>query len=184
MQFRTDRELLRAHARGEQDAFADIVRKHSPYLLRVAYNYSHNEHDAQDVVQEALLKAYRNLRNYRGEAQLSTWLHRTTVNTAIDHKRRVSRKDREISIDDEDKLGIERNTRLSHDPLRGLASAMALRNEVAKLPRAQRRALLLIDVHDMSVERAAEELGVRPGTVKSRRYRARSVVAEAMMDRI
>ena len=81
-------------------------------------------------------------------------------------------------------MGIERNTRLSHDPLHGVASAMALRNEVAKLPRAQRRALLLIDVHGMSVERAAQELGVRPGTVKSRRYRARSVVAEAMMDRI
>lgn len=184
MQFRTDRELLRAHAQGEQNAFADIVRKHRPQLLRVAFNYSRNEQDAQDVVQEALLKAYRNLRHYRGEAQLATWLHRTTVNTAIDHLRRTSRKDYELSIHDEEKISTDRNMHLAHDPVRVVISQLALRNEIARLPRAQRNALLLIDVHGMSVERAAKELGVKPGTVKSRRYRARSIVAEAMMDKV
>mgnify|MGYP002722882423 FL=1 len=183
MSYRTDRELVRAHATGDPAAFTDIVRKHGPQLYRVARTHTHNDQDAQDIVQEALLKAYRNLHRYRGESKLGTWLHRMTVNAAIDHLRRTSRKDFEVSIDNEEAVDRDRNASLAHDPLRALDSYMTVRNAVAALPHAQRGALLLIDVHGLSVEHAAKELGVKPGTVKSRRSRARSAVADQLLAR-
>lgn len=179
MPHRTDRELARDYVAGDRRAFKVIVRRHRQRMYFVARNYARDEQDAQDIVQEALFRASRSLHTYRGDAQLSTWLHRTVTNAALDHQRRLARRGPTVSYDD-DVVAQDANRYLAHDPTATIEQFLALRQAVAKLPAAQRKALELIDVQGMSVDSAASELGVRPGTVKSRRYRARETVAAAM----
>lgn len=182
MPHRTDRQLAADYSAGDTRAFKVIVKRHRQRMYFVARNYARNDHDAQDIVQEALLRASRSLHTYRGEAQLSTWLHRTVTNVALDHQRRASRREQTVSYDDETIISQDYNRLLAHDPTATLEQFLALRQAVAQLPAAQQKALVLIDVYGMSVEHAARELGVRPGTVKSRRYRAREAVALAVAE--
>lgn len=180
MPHRTDRQLAKDYAAGDTRAFKVIVKRHRQRMYYVARNYARNEQDAQDIVQEALLRASRSLHTYRGDAQLSTWLHRTVTNAAFDHQRKASKRERTVSYDDQTVIDQDSNRLLAHDPTATLEQYFALRQAVAQLPAAQQKALVLVDVYGMSVEHAAEALGVRPGTVKSRRHRAREAVALAL----
>lgn len=182
MPHRTDTQLAHDYIAGDTRAFNVIVLRHRQRMYYVARNYARNEHDAQDIVQDALFRASRNMHTYRGEAKLSTWLHRTVTNAALDHQRRMARRAPAISFDDGDVMGQEKNRFLAHDPTDTLEQFLELRKAVALLPAAQRRALLLIDVYGLTVERAADHLGVKPGTVKSRRHRARETVAAALAE--
>lgn len=178
MQHRNDRQLAADYVNGDTRAFKVIVRRHWQRMYYVARNYARDEQDAQDIVQEAFFKAARSMHNYRGEAKLSTWLHRMTVNAAIDHQRRYVRNN--TSLDDHDAVTQDANKFLAYSPMEQAERVMAIRKAVAGLPPAQRKALLLMDVDGLSIDRAAKELGVQPGTVKSRRYRAREAVAAAI----
>lgn len=182
MPHRTDRQLAADYAAGDTRAFKVIVNRHRQRLYYVARTYARDEQDAQDIVQEALLRASRSLHTYRGDAKLTTWLHRTVTNTALDHQRRAARRSPTVSYDDHDTVTQDANRFLAHDPMATLDHYLTLRQALAALPAAQRTALVLIDVHGHSVESAAQHLGVRPGTVKSRRYRARETVAAAIAD--
>lgn len=168
----SDQQLVTAFNEGQGRAFSIIVERHRPQLLRVARKYAKNEHDAQDIVQEALLKAANNLRGFRNEAKLSTWLHRLVMNSGYDyikHRRRQAH----LSLDDNERIAPDKNMALAHHPMEQLDRVLMLRQVIEQLPAAQRRAILLIDVAGLTVERAAREMGVQPGTVKSRRNRAR-----------
>lgn len=180
MDYINDRQLVANYLSGDRHAFTLIVRRHRQRMFFVARNFARNEHDAQDIVQDALFKAARGMHTYRGEAKLSTWLHRMTINAAIDHQRRNERAGAQYSLDDDDQVTQDSNKHLAYNPLENMERTMAMRQALAVLPTAQRKALWLIDVAGMSVGDAAAELGVRPGTVKSRRHRAREAVAEAI----
>ena len=180
MNYRNDRQLVADYLAGDPHAFKLIVNRHRKRMYFVARNYSRNEQDAQDIVQDALFKAARSMRGYRGEAKLSTWLHRMTINAAIDHQRRSDRAGAQASLDDQDTVTTDANKYLAYNPMEAMERTIAMRQALNVLPSAQRKALWLIDVAGMSVEHAAAELGVKPGTVKSRRYRAREAVAAAM----
>lgn len=180
MQHRTDRQLVADYLAGDSRAFTQIVRRHWQRMYFVARNYARNEHDAQDIVQDAFFKAARSLHTYRGDAKLSTWLHRMCINAAIDHQRRVVRASAPVSLDDTEAVSADANKFLAYNPLENAERVIAMRQALSVLPTAQRKALWLIDVAGLSVESAATELGVKPGTVKSRRYRAREAVAAAI----
>ena len=180
MDYRNDRQLVADYVGGDRHAFKIIVRRHRQRMHLVARSYARNEQDAQDIVQEALFKAARSMHTYRGEAKLSTWLHRMTINAAIDHQRKDDRAGAQYSLDDDTAVDIDANKHLAYNPMENMERTMAMRQALAVLPQAQRKALWLIDVAGMSVGDAAAELGVRPGTVKSRRYRAREAVAAAI----
>ena len=177
MDYINDRQLVANYLGGDRQAFTLIVRRHRKRMYFAARNFARNEQDAQDIVQDALFKAARSLHTYRGEAKLSTWLHRMTINAAIDHQRKDGRAGAQYSLDDNDHVDIDANKYLAYNPMENMERTMAMRQALAVLPQAQRKALWLIDVAGMSVGDAAAELGVQPGTVKSRRYRAREAVA-------
>ncbi|QPK83253.1 sigma-70 family RNA polymerase sigma factor [Corynebacterium qintianiae] len=179
---RTDQQLVEAYKAGDPHAFAQIVRRHKPRLAYIARRYARNEQDTQDILQEALFKASRSMHTYRSEAALSTWLHRLVMNTGFDHVAATRKRLRDVSIDDTERVSADVNPLLSHDPTAGVDRAIVLRQAIEALPAAQRTALLLIDVAGLTVERAAREMGVKPGTVKSRRSRARDAVAKAVGD--
>lgn len=174
----TDGRLVENYIGGDLRAFTEIVERHRARLLWVARKYGHNEDDAQDILQEALFKASCNLHTWRHESSLSTWLHRLVMNTGWDfrnHRRQV-----ETTTLDEEAVPHEINLRLSIDPIRQREVILQLREALDRLRPDQRTALWLIDVVGYSVAHVAEQEGVPPGTIKSRRARARTALREDM----
>ena len=112
---KTDNHLVHAYLRGDNQAFNEIVYRHHPTLYRVAKRYATNQADAEDILQEALLRASRYLENYRGECKLRTWLYRLVVNAAYDHTHR-SYQHEYVAVDDPE-FHNECTKQLSHDPL-------------------------------------------------------------------
>ena len=174
----SDSDLVAAYLEGDQAAFAQIVQRHRQHMAAIAKRYARDEHDAQDIMQEALFKASRNMHTYRSEAALSTWLHRLVSNAAFDYAKRPENRRQHTSLDDDEDLRKEITGAMAHDPLAGLDGVLAIRRLLEVLPAAQRRAVWLTDVAGLSISHAARELGVQPGTVKSRRHRAREVLLE------
>jgi RNA polymerase sigma-70 factor (ECF subfamily) len=165
-----DRELLAAHVAGDRDAFTLLVRRHQDRLWAVALRTLGDREDAADALQDALLSAYRSAAGYRGEAKVTTWLHRVVVNACLDRVRR--NKVRQTVPMPED--GGPADPR---DQLGDRETAMEIEAALAGLPEEQRAALVLVDVQGMPVDDAAAALGVPAGTVKSRCSRGRARLA-------
>ena len=98
-----DTELIREAQRGNRAAFEDLVRQYDSAVLRLAYHLTRNEQDAQDIYQEAFLKAYRNINNFRFECSFYTWIYRIVTNLCLDllRKRQVRKEDSAIATDSE-----------------------------------------------------------------------------------
>ncbi len=168
-----DRALLAAHVAGSRDAFGQLVARHRDRLWAVALRTLGDREEAADALQDALLSAYRAAGSYRGEAKVTTWMHRIVVNACLDRVRRrqarptlplPERDGRADPVDPRDAMG-DRET------------ALEVEAALAALPYDQRVAILLVDVHGMPVEQAAAVLGVPSGTVKSRCSRGRARLA-------
>lgn len=166
-----DRELLAAHVGGDPEAFAELVRRHKDRLWSVALRTTGDREDASDALQDALVSAYRNAGSYRGDAAVTTWLHRIVVNASLDALRRRAAR-RSVPLSDED-------TRLA-DPVDALGqreTALVVNEALDTLPPDQRAAIVLVDIEGHSVEEAARMLDCAPGTVKSRCSRGRARLA-------
>ncbi|MCQ9370158.1 sigma-70 family RNA polymerase sigma factor [Corynebacterium sp. 35RC1] len=169
-----DLELVETFTHGDHQAFAEITRRHYRKLWMLARRYTGSEHDADDVMQDTMLKVIANIDRYRGDASLGTWLQRMVRNTCYDHMQRKRSKQAESL----EKLDVERN--LGHDPTRVITTRLFLSHALEQLPVEQRAAIVLVDYHGLGVEAAAGVLGVRPGTVKSRRARARAALKDLL----
>ena len=175
----TDGRLVANYIGGDLRAFTEIVERHRARLLWVARKYGHNEDDAQDILQEALFKASCNLHTWRHESSLSTWLHRLVMNSGWDfrnHRRQI-----EVATLDDDALPHDINPHLAIDPIGERDKLLQLEESLARLRPDQRTALWLIDVEGYSVSHVAEREGVQPGTIKSRRSRAREMLRSELL---
>ncbi len=178
---RSDEELVSDFLAGDTSAFSTIVERHRARLLWVARKYTRgNEADAEDVVQEALFKASRKLGSFRHESSLATWLHRMVMNGGYDFSHHRFRN--EISTLNDDTVEADHDYRLAHDPHAAHSDSMAVRQALDSLPPEQRRALLAVDALGYSVADVAREEGVKPGTIKSRRARARTAFSAALAE--
>jgi RNA polymerase sigma-70 factor, ECF subfamily len=166
-----DRALLAAHVTGDPDAFAELVRRHRDRLWAVAVRTTGDREDASDALQDALISAYRNAASYRGEAAVTTWLHRIVVNASLDALRRRAAR-RSVPLSDED-------TRLADptDVLGDRETSVVVTEALNTLPPDQRAAIVLVDLQGHSVEEAARILDCATGTVKSRCSRGRARLA-------
>ncbi|MDT7573098.1 MAG: polymerase sigma-70 factor, subfamily [Actinomycetota bacterium] len=165
-----DRSLLAAHVAGDADAFTTLVRRHQDRLWAVALRTLGDREDAADALQDALISAYRSAASYRGDAKVTTWLHRVVVNACLDRIRR--NKVRPTVAMPEDGGPVD-----PHDRLGDRETAMEIEAALATLPDEQRAALVLVDVQGLPVDDAAAILGVPTGTVKSRCARGRGRLA-------
>jgi RNA polymerase sigma-70 factor (ECF subfamily) len=165
-----DRALLAAHVAGDPDAFGALVRRHQDRLWAVALRTLGNREEAADALQDALLSAFRSAATYRGDARVTTWLHRVVVNASLDRVRRQKVRPTVPMPDD----GGPADPR---DRLADRETAIEIEVALADLPDEQRAALVLVDVHGMPVEDVAAVLGVPVGTVKSRCFRGRARLA-------
>lgn len=175
---RSDDELVEAFLAGEVKAFRIIVDRHRARLVAVARRYAGNEEDAQDIMQETWLKASTSLDGYRAEAKLTTWLHRIVANKGYDFVNHRSR--REEAVLDDDDTAHRFSAQLSHTPHDAVEHALFLTQLLSILPEFQRTALVLVDMLGHDLDSAARQLGVRPGTVKSRRARARATLKQTV----
>jgi RNA polymerase sigma-70 factor (ECF subfamily) len=172
---RDDRALLAAHVAGDPDAFTVLVRRHRDRLWAVALRTMRDREDAADALQDALLSAYRNAAGYRGDAAVTTWLHRVVVNACLDRMRRRA-------VRPSVPLG-ETDVPTPTDEHEALERRLDIRAALARLPESQRVAIVLVDLQDLSVAEAAAYLGVAEGTVKSRCSRGRLALARLLTGR-
>ncbi|MFG2157891.1 MULTISPECIES: RNA polymerase sigma factor SigM [Streptomyces] len=170
----TDQELLARHVEGEPEAFGELVRRHRDRLWAVALRTLGDREEAADAVQDALVSAYRAAHTFRGQAAVTTWLHRITVNACLDRARKAASR-KTAPVDDTERL---EQLLEPHES----ASAPAERNELHRqllaaldtLPGDQRAALVLVDMQGYAVAEAARILDVPTGTIKSRCARGRA----------
>ncbi|GAA3608485.1 hypothetical protein GCM10022223_25620 [Kineosporia mesophila] len=167
-----DRRLIAAHLTGDPDAFSTIVRRHADRLWAVALRTTGDPEEAADAVQDAMVSALRYADHYRGDAAVSTWLHRIVVNAALDRMRRRAARP---SVP----LG-ERDVITGIDEHGATVARLDVRSALNKLPEAQRVALVLVDLDDVPVAEVAQMLGVAEGTVKSRCSRGRVALAQLL----
>jgi RNA polymerase sigma-70 factor (ECF subfamily) len=167
-----DRRLIAAHLTGDPDAFSLIVRRHADRLWAVALRTTGDPEEAADAVQDAMVSALRYADHYRGDAAVSTWLHRIVVNASLDRLRRRAARP---SVP----LG-ERDLVANGDEHAATLARLDVRAALAKLPEAQRVALVLVDLEDIPVAEVAQMLGVAEGTVKSRCSRARVALGQLL----
>ena len=172
-----DRELLTRHAQGDDQAFAVLVRRHRERLWAVSVRMMGDREEAADALQDAFLSAFRAAERFRGESQVSTWLHRIVVNACHDRLRR--RKVRPATPTEDATLDVVANERLSRtggapDHASQTAARLDVHAALELLPLDQRMALTLVDMLGYRVEEAAQILEVATGTVKSRCARGRA----------
>lgn len=177
--------LVAALRRNEEWAFEAIVRIYGGRLLSVARRYVRTEADAHDVLQTAYLNAFRAFANFEGSSQLSTWLHRIVVNTAL-MKLRTRKRRPEESIEDllpsflEDGHHVEQFTTWTTPAdvlLEQGQTRQIVRRCIDQLPDTHRTVLLLRDIEERSTQEVADMLMVTPAAVKVRLHRARQALA-------
>lgn len=184
----TDQELLAAHVRGDRDAFGTLFLRHRDRLWAVALRTMGNREDAADGLQDGMVAAYRRAGSYRGDAAVTTWLHRVVVNACLDRIRAGKVRRAEPLPDDLDDRGsLAAAGHPGHtEPADPADVAVAderrrlVLDALATLPADQRAALVLVDMEGYPVAEVAEMLGCPVGTVKSRCSRGRSRLAEVL----
>lgn len=181
-----DAQTLRRATAGDADAFAVLVDMYAAPIYRVCFSILGNQADAQDCVQETFLKAFCTIASFRQSSAFYTWLYRIAANCCYDVLRR-SRRQPARSLDEplETQDGEIHLELADADPLPDEALARketvgTVRAAIAELPDNLRRILVLRDIEDLSYEDIARLEGLRPGTVKSRLFRARLQLAERL----
>lgn len=176
-----DRELVERVQRGDSAAFDVLVRKYQHRVVGLIGRYVHDWSECQDVAQEAFMRAYRALGNFRGDAQFSTWLHRIAVNTAKNHLVAQNRRPPTDDIDVMDAEQFDPSLRLrdsdtpEHELMRQEIERTVM-DAVNRLPEELRDAITLREVDGLSYDEIAERMGCPIGTVRSRIFRAREAI--------
>jgi RNA polymerase sigma factor (sigma-70 family) len=184
----TDDDLVQRIARADHAAFETLMRRNNARLFRVARSILANDSEAEDALQDAYLDAYRHIADFRGRSQLTTWLTRIVINQAL-MRLRKNRRDRNVvpfgeprSSDpraSESDVADEKNESPSHATLRAEVRRM-LERRIDELPDAFRTVFVMRDVEEMSVHETAESLSIPEATVRTRLFRARALLREAL----
>jgi RNA polymerase sigma-70 factor (ECF subfamily) len=161
-----ERAAIAACRRGEREAFDALVARYQRPIYRLCYRYVNNHEDANDLAQDAFLKAWRAIASFRGESAFSTWLYRIAVNACLNHralKRPATQELPEALVDP--RPGAQADAERDDE-------ARRVRAAVSRLPDRQRATLILKVYHDLTHEEVAEILGSSIGTVKANLFHA------------
>jgi RNA polymerase sigma-70 factor (ECF subfamily) len=184
----SDAELVRRFKEGDRTAFAEIVRRYQDRVFTMCVRWMGDEAVAEEVAQDVFLALFRSLAEFRGDAQLSTWIYRVVINHC--KNRRLYRKrratDRHEPLEGEARDGEEGSRQLAADQPatdwllhRGEAEVL-VREALALLDEEPRAIIIMRDVDDLSYEEIGEILDLPRGTVKSRLHRARADLAKVL----
>ena len=171
----SDEQLVELSVTEDRNAFGEIVRRWERKIFALCFGMLGREDDAGDAAQEAFIAAYRNLKNFRGEAKVSSWLHRIAVNQCLTTKRRQKTRAEDF-IDDED--GAEDRAFIAaarYSPANEAEKGERLnlvRNAVGALPTDLRQVIVMKEFEEMTFQEISETLELPLSTVKSRLYTA------------
>lgn len=171
-----DEDIVRRVKAGERHLFEVLMRRHNPRVYRVARSIAADEAEAEDIMQEAYVRAFTHIDGFEGRAKFSTWLTRITLNEALG-RRRSARPFAEADL--------EAMKDRSDSPEESIASAQIvalLERAVAGLPEHFRVVFVLRAVEQLSVREVAEVLGIAEDTVKTRYFRARAALKDALSE--
>lgn len=171
--------------KGDQDAFGEIVEIYKNSVFQLCYRMLGNRHEAEDIAQEAFLRAYVNIKSFNQDLKFSTWLFRIATNLCID---RIRKKKPDYYLDAE-VAGTEGLTMYSQIPsdtplpekeLESLELQETVQKEILKLPEKYRSAILLKYIEDLSLNEISEILDLPLGTVKTRIHRGREALRQQL----
>lgn len=180
-----DQRLVDRVQRGDKQAFDVLVTKYQHKIVKLIMRYVRDPSEALDVSQEAFIKAYRALPNFRGDSAFYTWLYRIAVNTAKNHIVSMNRKPLEYDLDTQNSDGYELNPRLrNEDTPERIAQRDELRqvlsDAIDALPEELRTAIVLREIEGLSYEAIAHAMECPVGTVRSRIFRARDAIDKSI----
>jgi RNA polymerase sigma-70 factor, ECF subfamily len=185
----SDAELVRRIAAQDHEAFRVLMKRHNQMLYRAARSVLKNEAEAEDAVQEAYMQAYRAMGHFRGDAKLSTWLVRIVVNESITRLNKHARRAEVIRLEGDD---LQQDQHSSEDSMNESApenpdraaqrseTRRLLESKIDELPDAFRTVFVLRAVEEMTVEEAATALDIPEATVRTRFFRAKGMLREAL----
>ena len=175
----TEADLLARVVAGDRQAFDLIMRSQEDRVFAVCLRILGNRDNALDATQETFLTVFRKAGQFQGNSALGTWIYRIAVNTCYDQIRKTSRRPTE-PLDDH----FEPVDQSAEDAVQSAALRPDIEKALARLPEDFRAAIVLSDLEGMSLPEAAEALGIPVGTVKSRVFRARRLLAEQLGNQI
>jgi RNA polymerase sigma-70 factor, ECF subfamily len=167
----TDEIIVERALTGDAEAFGEIVRRWERRIFALAYGILGREEDARDATQETFLAAFRNLRGFRGDAKVSSWLHRIAVNQCITRQRRA-RVRSESALDEE---VAEFSMPVDYSPasvVEGRQETLAVRRAINSLPIELRQVVIMKEFEELTFREIADALDLPLSTVKSRLYTA------------
>lgn len=186
-----ERQLIGRMQAGDSSAVAELASTYGPRIQQLAFRYVKNWEDAEEVTQDVLMKVYRKIDAFRGDAALSSWIYRITFNTAMS-RLRSGRAGRMLEVQALESSAEEFPDRGPREPAdwSSLADDQVLRGEMrnrllaalARLPVVYRVPVILRDIQGLSTEEASAVLRVKPQTLKSRLHRGRLILREHLTD--
>jgi len=168
----SDEDLIRRFRQGDQEAFADLVRRHERRVFNLAYRMIGRVEDAREASQDAFLSCFRNLDRFRGDSAFSTWLHRIAVNACYD----ILRRRQPIPFSD---LELAEPP-ASPDHADAAVASVDVQRALLEVPLEFRSVLIMFDLQGLPYEEIAQALGIPLGTVKSRLHRGRVAMGRAL----
>ncbi|MGZ8226857.1 MAG: RNA polymerase sigma factor RpoE [Methylococcaceae bacterium] len=176
-----DQELVLRVQQGDKKAYDMLVIKYQHKIIQLVNRYVKDPSESQDVAQEAFIKAYRALGNFRGDSAFYTWLYRIAINTAKNHLVARSRRNFHSEVDIQDAEQIENAPQLQGmETPEGLLLneeiIATIKSAIDNLPEEMRMAIMLREFEGMSYEEIAEAMSCPVGTVRSRIFRAREAI--------
>jgi len=171
----SDEIIVERALTGDAEAFGEIVRRWERRIFALTYGMLGREEDARDATQETFLAAFRNLRGFRGEAKVSSWLHRIAVNQCISRQRRARVRSESALDDEEERHASSFATPLTHSPARVAEhrqETAAVRRAINSLPVELRQVVVMKEFEELTFREIADALELPLSTVKSRLYTA------------
>jgi RNA polymerase sigma-70 factor, ECF subfamily len=171
----SDEQIVERALTGDAEAFGEIVQRWERRIFALAFGMLGREEDAQDATQETFLAAFRNLRGFRGEAKVSSWLHRIAVNQCITRQRRAKVRSESALDEEEEKHAASFSAPLRYSPSRVVENretTAAVRRAVNSLPLDLRQVVVMKEFEELTFKEIAEALDLPLSTVKSRLYTA------------
>ena len=170
-----DIELLNRYLGGDIAAFDELVRAHEDRVFGICLRMMRDREAALDAVQETFVTVFRKADRYQAKAAFSTWLYRVAVNTCYDQLRKAKRRRAEPLSDTMDPADPR-----SADPIHAAELRPDIEKALSEIPEEFRAAVVLVDLEGMSLEQAAQILDKPVGTIKSRLFRGRKLLAEVL----
>ena len=181
-----EQELILSVQRGQSELFYELVRPYERRVYAAALAILRNEHDAEDAAQEAMLKAFANIRQFRAEARFSTWLIQITVNESLMRRRRERTVPMEVFDDrrDEDSDYAPRDfadwREIPSEALERKEVRLRLAEALGTLDQKYRQVFVLRDMEHLNIQETAEALGITVASVKTRLLRARLMLRDLL----